>query len=189
MLTVGETMFSSQMTLAKSRGFTLIELLVVMVLLGLLSSIAITTVGSGNQQRELRNEAERLHALLRMASEEAIISNTEIGAYIDTDHYAFLVFEEDEGKWDDAPQPYLRRRDLPEWALLEFEREGDEVKLGAQNNPDSNAKRPSLMLFSSGEVTPFRLSLEVEGDADSAIEITVNDQSEIELLGLNEDAS
>ena len=47
-----------------AKGFTLIELLVVIVLIGLLASIGLTTVGSGNQGRALNNEVNRLHAVL-----------------------------------------------------------------------------------------------------------------------------
>jgi len=74
-----------------AKGFTLIELLVVIVLIGLLASIGLTTVGSGNQGRALNNEVNRLHAVLRMASEEAIYSNTEIGVRFDSGAYSFLV--------------------------------------------------------------------------------------------------
>jgi general secretion pathway protein H len=186
----------------KQRGFTLIELMVVMVLLGLISSIALTTVGGGNQKRELNNEVNRLHAVLRMAAEEAIFSNTEIGVVIENDLYEFLVFDESEGKWSAAEPHFLRTYSLPEWISLEFQREGKERKLLGKKtvlDEDSDfrstlldtevAKKPSLMLLSSGEVTGFTISMQIDDDSSSRIEIKTNDQGEIILPALEQDES
>lgn len=185
----------------RAQGFTLIELLVVMVLLGLLSGIAATTIGGGNQVKELRNEAERLHALLRMASEEAVFSNTEIGAYIDTDSYEFLVYDEQSLKWEAASQAFLRRRELPEWLLIDYQRDISdsnnkrrELKVASSESREfdvqdaETSKTPSFMLLSSGEVTPFVVAMEVDKDPDSRIEIKVDDDNQIILSGFgNED--
>jgi general secretion pathway protein H len=184
----------------KQRGFTLIELMVVMVILGLISSIALTTVGGGNQKRELNNEVNRLHAVLRMAAEEAIFSNTEIGVVIESDLYEFLTFDEQEGSWTPATPKFLRSYSLPEWISLEFQREGKERKLLGNKSvldEDSDfyssvldtedAKTPDLMLLSSGEVTGFTISMQIDDDASSRIEIKTNDQGEIILPALEQD--
>lgn len=183
----------------KQRGFTLIELMVVMVLLGLISSIALTTVGGGNQKRELNNEVNRLHAVLRMAAEESIFSNTEIGVVIEEDLYEFLTFDETDEKWIPAEQHFLRTYALPEWISLEFQREGEERKLLGKKSlldKDSDfyssvlgtevAKTPDLMLLSSGEVTGFTISMQIGDDTSSRIEIKTNDQGEIILPALEQ---
>jgi len=184
------------------RGFTLIELMVVMVLLGLISSIALTTVGGGNQRRELNNEVNRLHAVLRMAAEESIFSNTEIGVVIESDLYEFLIFDESQGKWTAAEPHFLRAYTLPEWISLDFQREGKERKLlGSQTQLDEDsdfdssiletetAKKPDLMLLSSGEVTGFTISMQIEDDTTSRIEIKTNPQGEIILPALEQNES
>lgn len=180
----------------KVSGFTLIELLVVMVLLGLLASIGLVTVGTGNQDRELENEVQRLHAVLRMAAEEAIFSNTEIGAVIEDDGYAFLNFNEEDGKWEQAPQNFLRAYTLPEWMLIDFRREGEERRLAGENvagddsvgaQQDEAYERPDFMLLSSGEVTPFVIGLEIQGSEDSRIEIRTDEQGEIVLPSTEEE--
>jgi len=186
----------------KQRGFTLIELMVVMVLLGLISSIALTTVGGGNQKRELNNEVNRLHAVLRMAAEESIFSNTEIGVVIESGLYEFLTYDEAEGKWVAAAPHFLRSYSLPEWISLDFQREGKERKLlGNQSKLDTDSdfyssileteitKKPDLMLLSSGEVTGFTISMQIEDDASSRVEIKTNDQGEIILPSLEQDDS
>ena len=190
----------------KQLGFTLIELMVVMVLLGLISSIALTTVGGGNQKRELNNEVNRLHTVLRMAAEESIFSNTEIGVVIDTGMYEFLTFDESNGQWVSAEPHFLRSYPLPEWISLDFQREGKERQLlgsGANGDLESDSdpdyessiletetsKKPDLMLLSSGEVTGFTISMQIEDDSDSRIEIKTNDQGEIILPAHEQDDS
>lgn len=177
------------------RGFTLIELLVVVVLLGLVASVGLVTVGTGNQERELDNEVNRLHAVLRMASEEAIYSNTEVGVVIEDDGYAFLHFNEEESKWEPAPNNFMKTYTLPEWVTIDFKREGDEKHLAAESGPEEQSaiaesdsvQRPDFMLLSSGEVTPFVIGMEIRGEADSRVEIITNEQGEIVLPALEDE--
>lgn len=171
-----------------SQGFTLIELLVVMVILGLVASVALTTVGSGNQRQELMNEVNRLHAVLRIAAEEAIVSNSEIGVVIEPDLYEFLVFDEKKAQWTNSSQHALRSYSLPEWLTLDFQREGIERKLpGTRSDADGSglletkSKSPQLTLFSSGEVDQFIIGLQIEDDTESRVEIKTNEQGEIVL--------
>jgi general secretion pathway protein H len=178
-----------------SDGFTLIEILVVLVLLGLISSIALTTVGGGNQSRELKNEVNRLHAVLLLAAEEAIYSNDEIGVVIEEDLYEFLVYDEEKKNWQGSDKHALRSYTLPEWISLDFQREGKERKILGSDKDDNNdltaelsddvfdaaqsSKVPQFMLLSSGEVTGFIIGMQIQDDHDSRIEIKTNEQGEI----------
>lgn len=195
------------------KGFTLIELLVVMVLLGLISGLALTTVGGGNQTQELHNEARRLQAVLLMAADEAIFSNEEIGVIIEPDHYAFLTFNEQEGRWQDADKHALRTHPLPEWLVIDFQREGKKREilggkrkqfgdgesefvsdLGISENTldilgkGTSSKKPNFMLLSSGEITGFTIGFQLKDDADSRIEIKSTDQGEIIIPALQPEA-
>lgn len=172
-------------------GFTLIELLVVMVLLGLVVGIAVTTVGGGNQSTELRNEAQRLHAVIRMAAEEAVFNNVEIGLYLDTDHYEFLLYDEQKQSWQAATQPFLRKRELPEWLLLDYQRADTERKLKSKPRDDQaltetqrEARTPAIMLFSSGELTPFTIAMEVDDNSALRVEVSADDEANITIEGL-----
>ena len=186
----------------KQHGFTLIELLVVMVLLGLVAGIAVTTLGGSSQGRELANEVNRLHAVLRMASEEAIFSNQEIGVVVESDLYEFLVYDEENRKWGSATQAFLKSHTLPEWVAIDFQREGKEREiLGgtgdtlaesefaglSQEGEEASSKKPDFMLLSSGEVTGFVIGMEINNDGDSRLEIKTNEQGEIILPHLEQD--
>ncbi len=164
----------------RNRGFTLIEILVVMVLLGLLTGVAVFTLGSGKLQRELENESKRLHALLRMASDEAVLSNTEVGFIIDDDSYEFLQYDEKKEQWSGSTVASLKSRKLPDWLGVEFQREGNEVRILGKENDDS--KKPDMMLLSSGEVTPFSLKLQVKNSKEGLYTIASDGLEEIKLV-------
>lgn len=165
---------------SKQKGFTLIEILVVMVLLGLISGVAVFTLGSGKQQRELANESQRLHALLRMASEEAILANSEIGFSIDEDGYEFLEYDDQEQTWSNTKVAVLKRREFPEWVAIEFRTDGEDLTILGKDQDD--LKKPDMMLLSSGEVTPFTVTLQVEQNSDSQFVISSNGLEEIILI-------
>ncbi len=196
-----------------AQGFTLIELMVVMVVLGLVSALALTTVGGGNQTQEMHNEARRLQAVLLMAADEAVFSNEEIGVIIEPDHYAFLTFNEQEGRWEDAQTHALRMHALPEWLVIDFQREGKEREiLGAKRKQfgggDSEfvsdlgitentldilgkskaSKKPHFMLLSSGEITGFTIGFQIKDEQNSRIEIKSTDQGEIIIPALQNEA-
>ena len=164
------------------KGFTLIEILVVMVLLGLLSGVAVFILGSGKLQRELDIESHRLHALLRMASEEAILSNSEIGFLIDDDHYEFLEYDDEKQIWASSTVSVLKTRDLPEWLAPEFEREGRARILGKDSSGIEESKKPDMMLLSSGEVTPFKITLRVQNNEEGGFIISSDGLEEIKLI-------
>jgi general secretion pathway protein H len=180
-------------------GFTLIELLVVLVLLGLMSSIALMTLGGGNQTREMMNEVNRLHAVLRLAADEAIYSNEEIGVALESDSYEFLVWDEQESQWNNSDKQALRSRTLPSWLTMDFQREGKERKiLGSTEDKEfygntetldieKSSKKPDFMLLSSGEVGRFIIGFQIDDDGDSRVEIKATEQGEIIIPSLQQE--
>jgi general secretion pathway protein H len=178
---------------AKSQlqGFTLIELLVVIVLLGLLTTVAVSTVGGGNQARELEIETNRLHALLRIAADEAVFTNTEIGVAIEDKGYEFLIYDEENREWVESSSVQLKPYVFPEWIVIDFRRDGEEQTLPSKDEEsrefgEAPPKRPQFMLLSSGEVTNFTLGLEIDGQSDIRYEITLSEQGQIILPHVEE---
>lgn len=80
-----------------AEGFTLIEIMVVMVIAG----ITLVLIGLNlmpDDERVLRNEAQRLALLLEQARDEAVASGEAIAWSADGARYRFLR-QNEEGKW------------------------------------------------------------------------------------------
>ncbi len=155
-------------TLTRSSGFTLIELLVVLVVVGLLMSVAVMNMGGNQLNRELDNQVTRLHALLRTAADNAIITNTEIGFSIDKEGYSFLTYDDKKQKWEKFSDAKLRSYTFPDWLVIDFSREGKEIKLpiaaeDQQTTDEAPLASPEIALLSSGESTPFTLRIQIAG--------------------------
>ena len=141
------------------RGFTLLELLVVLVLIGIIVSFAVLSIGDGGRQERLKQEAQRVHALFALASEEAVLRSLELGVIVQRQGYRFVVYD------GEAWQPLggddmFRDRSLPETLEVSLFMEGLPVDLEPRPAKDSADIAPQLLFFSSGERTPFELVLE-----------------------------
>ena len=141
-----------------SRGFSLIEILVVVAIIGVLALVVTLSIG-GSTDRQVRREAERFQALVGQACEQAELSGREIGVFVDTGGYAFRLLAGTD--WLDLPASGpLRPRSWIDGLRVELAREGRHVDLAGIADA-----APRLVCFSSGELTPFALTL-VLGDAD-----------------------
>jgi general secretion pathway protein H len=142
-------------------GFTLIELLVVVVIVGVLAAALAISIG-GSSARVLGNTAERFQALLGQACEQAELTGREFGVVVAADGYSFVRLHG--GEWHAVgADGELRARRWPDGLRIEFVREGRPLEL-ATPAQDS----PQLVCFSSGELTPFALTLAL-GDAGMRI--------------------
>jgi general secretion pathway protein H len=141
-----------------SRGFSLIEILVVVAIVGVLALVVTLSIG-GSTDRQVRREAERFQALIGQACEQAELSGREIGVFVDTGGYAFRLLAG--ADWLDLPgDSPLRPRSWIDGLRIELSREGRPVDLARTTDA-----APRLVCFSSGELTPFALTLAL-GDAD-----------------------
>ncbi|KKK96136.1 hypothetical protein LCGC14_2665760, partial [marine sediment metagenome] len=102
----------------RSRGFTLIEILVVLVLIGLLASLAVFTMGGNSQQRELQNEVRELYLLMQTVSDQAVLNNLEIGLLFEKNGYGFVAFQDETGDWKASGERIFRVRSFPEWLVV-----------------------------------------------------------------------
>lgn len=136
----------------KTTGFTLIEILVVVVILGVLAAALTLAVGVGGGERQLARQAEQIQALVGYACEQAELTGREIGVSMNTTGYRFSRLERD--NWQAFREGELRPRAWIANGGALLSRDGHGVEIVAQF-PD----KPQLLCFSSGELTPFRLDL------------------------------
>lgn len=137
----------------RSPGFTLIEILVVLVVVGMLVALATFTLGGNSLRRDLDNEVEQMFLLMQTVSEQAVLNNTEFGLIIEQDQFQFLAYDQQAGSWKPAGERLFRQRALPDWLVITKYIENDAPRL--ESNDDR--PRPDVVLFSSGETTPFEL--------------------------------
>lgn len=156
-----------------SGGFTLIEILVVVVIIGIVTVGALLSMSFTGPDRALHTEGERLADLMNYAQEQGELQTRELGLYC-TDHgYEFLAFDARRNLWvpiddDDA----LRARTLPDSIRLQLDVEGREVVLASL--ADEQKKKiapadlqPHVMIFSNGDLTAFRVTLQREGSGET----------------------
>ncbi|WP_044874998.1 type II secretion system minor pseudopilin GspH [Pseudomonas sp. LFM046] len=145
-----------------SAGFTLIEVLVVMVVIACLAGLAVISSGVAGPSRELNQEAERLAGLIGLLADEAVLDNREYGLHLERDGYQVFFYDETRARWQLLSE---EGRQLPEWAELTFELDGEPLVLPMPEKDVKKAKGkdkepvPQLIILSSGELSPFRLEL------------------------------
>jgi len=161
-----------------NRGFTLLELAVVILIIGVLATFAMLSVGNRVQEDQMENEARRMQALVKLAAEEAEAKGVEIGLRFTESEFRLLVLDENR-KWSDLEKTgSLRRRQIPPPISVGLTVDGRRVVLPA-NDPsqaelDKEEKSPSMtaavkkmepqvLLLPSGELTPFALDLGAPG--------------------------
>jgi general secretion pathway protein H len=144
---------------AAPAGFTLIEILVVLFIISIMSGIAVANLPGFTQTREFDTEVRRLKTLLDMAREESIVQATEFGFAQTKEGYGFYTYDERSQSWKEYVESPFQPRKLPESIELELKVEKQKLTLATQKKETT----PSLLLLSSGEVTPFTLTI-LQGD-------------------------
>lgn len=159
----------------RRRGFTLIELLVVVVIVGVLAGTLLLNVTNRGTQYRLDADAQRLLGVIELGRAQALQRNREWGVIISDNSYSFAELSDTDG-WLVVADKVFARTQLPD-VELRLQVEGRQAKLietvGARSGFDAAEDRgddasvsitPSIVLFSSGELTPFELEL-FSGDA------------------------
>lgn len=143
----------------KGGGFTLIELLVVVVIIGVLTSLMALSV-SPNRPSTLR-ESRRFYEVLEAAREQAVLFNQDLGMELRGNRYRVLNWRAQQ--WWPLDTPIFSEYSLPDTLAQTLWFNGLEYK---EVLDDSDKPQPQILLFATGEVTPFEWTLNDPADND-----------------------
>jgi general secretion pathway protein H len=164
----------------RDKGFTLIEILVVVAIVAIVTAVATLSLSLVGEDRDSRTEARRLASLLEVALDESILQGREFGIELMTGGYRFVEYDPQTLTWVELPfDETLRPRDLPEGVTMELFVEDQRVVLEEQaaelDDPDEDEAdddrnfAPHVLVFSSGDVTPFEVHLSRSQMEDSVV--------------------
>lgn len=140
----------------------------VLVLIGIITSFAVLSVGTGGLSRQLEQEGRRFISLVEMAGDESLLQSRELGIDFTQTGYRFLHLVE--GRWIlYQGDKIFRNRSLPNSAFYKLYIDGLPVVLPEQFEPIKQGSaaegeatvlpKPQLFILSSGERNPFELQL------------------------------
>lgn len=165
----------------KSLGFSLIEIMVVLVIIAFATNMMVYNLGGG-QEDELEKSAVKMNSVINLAADYAVLNQLELGFHIDKDVFEFLAFDGEKWipltgnkvfkavKFPDFIDVELQLDDLP-WAQDNLLEQVDWRELMDTDDDESfleleKLKVPQVILLSSGEVSPFSLSLSLKEQAE-----------------------
>lgn len=154
-------------------GFTLLEVMVVIVIIGIIFSMASLNVFQSTD-RQLEEAARRFAALAQLANEEAIINNRNYAVGLSKVGYEFYQLD-NLGNVSpvDAGEAAFRQREIPPFGQFEAMINGEDITLpaslkpkkksqGLKSDEEDKSDIPKIFFLSSGEMTPFEVSIESE---------------------------
>jgi len=160
---------------ARVQGFTLLEILVVVVIIGVMTSVFLISLQT-DRHDQVKEEAQRLAALLRLASQESLLGSKIIAVEVFVDGYRFLISDQDQ--WHEVEDRLLSPHQLPDGLTLDIELEG-----AAATSANATADDvPRIYLYPTGEKTPFIINVSAaEGDVRYSVSSGINGKLEYAL--------
>ena len=148
-----------------ARGFTLLEMLVVLAIIGIVTAGVLLSLNLSGHDPALHTDARRLRSLLHYAREQAELQTRDYGVVFDSGGYAFVVFSEQRNQWRAVSgDGALRPRRLAHGLQLKVVVDGRTVKLHAKAK-SNGALAPQVVLYSSGDLSTFELTVRRPGTA------------------------
>ena len=146
-------------------GFTLVEILVVLIIVSVMSGIVVTSLPSSFQNSDFDEESLRLKTVIELIREESLTRASEYGLNTDKDNYSFFVYNEIEQNWTQLnTKPYAEHK-LGYGILLKTTIEDNELILTDEEDEESSVSNaPRILLLSSGEMTPFEITIALGRD-------------------------
>jgi len=169
--------------------------MVVVVIVGLMAAVTIVSISITGRDSELEKESERAFSLVKYAREKAELQTREFGLYCSDTNYEFLTYDPRKGYWRSIEEDEsLRLRELPDGLKLRLVVEGREVVLKGQSTAKKTDEQlekelkervPHVIIYSNGDLTPFKLVV-LREDPQRSVTIASTDDGKIESADIVE---
>ena len=157
---------------SRNTGFTLIEILVVLVIISIVTAVGLLSLGSLGGNPAAENAAQKLAAISDLVAQQAVMRGQQYGLRVSPHAYEFLSY--DGNKWSPvSDDDLLRPRQVDSSVTLALELQGAEIKLPSTHKGEEDTLAPSdtsqaeiqpqILLLSSGEITPFKITVSGAG--------------------------
>lgn len=130
-----------------NQGFTLIEILIVLVIIGITFGFALISFGDFGESRRILFAAEQLINTLHLAQQQAILETSTLGLRINNDSYQILQLQNN-SLW----QPISNK------GIFKVTYFPKDTKITLKTNYRTQPGTPSIIITSSGDMTPFTLN-------------------------------
>ncbi len=187
----------------KQYGFTLIEMMVVLVIMGIIVSMMVISLNTNEIQEEMEVEMTRLHVLLNLAQEEAIMQGQVMSLAVSENTYRFDILNVEDETWQtledekvfrertvvpgtsfslviDEIEKEARNIEFKRELSLQEEKEEKEKQAEAEENGEED-KYQRVYIEPSGEIFPFELILRNE-DETIEVKLVLDDDGKLKVV-------
>ncbi len=135
----------------RAHGFTLIEIMVVITIAAIMFGAVVLAFPDSSNER-LKEQGDRFSALISLAQDEAILQSQDLALAMNDSGYSF--YRRVGAAWEAYSDKPFVDRVMDGGIQAEMVLEGVSVSLPTLKN-----SKPHIIIYSSGEMTPFSYSL------------------------------
>ncbi len=172
------------------QGFTLLEILLVLVVLSLVSVAVISTLPLGSTHSET-DDVQTVYQRVQLLQEDAMLSGRTYGVQLDDSRTSVKFLAYEKGKWQLVPESMMNPDlKLSDDVTMTFQQGGSvwlnkerlyfpEKEQGTMDSEFSEKEKivtPQIVIYSTGMITPFKLSFSGTVGSSSSISVTANGQ-------------
>lgn len=158
-------------------GFTLLEIMVVVVIIAILTTLGVLSIGVLGGDRAREGEVERFEDVVATAIQEAELEGRDFGVRVQRSSYEVYVYSPRRQRWETVQDDKLYGvHVLPPGLQFSLNLDGRVVRLDdeppaassrldaatelqAATDSSAQAIRPQLVFFAGGDVSPYHLEL------------------------------
>lgn len=127
----------------------------VVVIIAVMTAVAVFSIGVLGRDRALDSEGQRLADVMSAATEQAQLEGKDFGLWVGSTGYQVLRYSPLAQGWEAIPDDRLyETHELPDGLVQSLEIEGKLLVLDPLKS--NKPRRPQLIVYASGDVSPYR---------------------------------